>query len=629
MHAWEVLSPKMDTGFGYAEVKSVEEVQENGSLPDGAGFTLEETVGAMDKIFGLELVLYRGYNVLHTVGTCYYLNNVEYVKNSNLNLYCRCVLKCIQLVGQTVRAAEVSYEEDFIRIPLEFEMDFGKSASELVAELQDAEKELQEKVKDGDKFASGMKARFGLRRALLEMFDLIWEKPAFLPQLFKEKINTVNSVVAKMSESFTPLLCPDGLVEPNLVKRDLGMANPSKAVPDLTGDEIMAELKRLLQDLSLATLVPTSNPTFEDCFNFVAFFGMHEPCIFARAVLKRWISPKGDSKMLGTHPAFEVTESFFLQYKCPQSYLAHQLVKSQNFMVAEAASMQHMMWMMCLNPARQRRRIRDLLQHECPQLSQCALDLDRSVSSETDRRKFFRFFTAFQQLVNNMLALQHLKLGSLMKLYEVDELEQIYWYMGHLHKELDLWKEQLDQVSQKSADKKKNKGNKGKGPAVPKKVKILTHHDLFRGAEYGLCRGIYFTFLFLKAKGVYEAPVYELQPAKMRWHQRFSCMSDNRLVSPPVHYEKFLQKRTDDAKGNAAELLKHALDGFSKAKQKVDSAFKSRGDKVTEPETLYLKSLTKVAVINTLSLQALKPDAKKVTVDWSVNSFFPAIKITV
>ncbi len=171
-----------------------------------------------------------------------------------------------------------------------------------------------------------------------------------------------------------------------------------------------------------------------------------------------------------------------------------------------------------------------------------------NVRTEAARRKFFRFFTGFQQLVNTLLVLQMLRMGSLIQLYELDELESIYWcgacvrvhcggvdslwahafvcrYIGYLHRDLDQWKEQLEGARQRVDDKKKDKNAKAKAAkAKAPKAKIITHHDLVRAAEAGLARGVYFTLLALHRMGTFVPPVYELQPKQNRWQLRFNAV---------------------------------------------------------------------------------------------------------
>jgi hypothetical protein len=63
MHGWEVLSPKMDAGVGYANTFLAEEA----TLPQM--LQPDELLGVIDKMMGLELVLYRGYCSVHTIET--------------------------------------------------------------------------------------------------------------------------------------------------------------------------------------------------------------------------------------------------------------------------------------------------------------------------------------------------------------------------------------------------------------------------------------------------------------------------------------------------------------------------------------------------------------------------------
>jgi hypothetical protein len=260
------------------------------------------------------------------------------------------------------------------------------------------------------------------------------------------------------------------------------------------------------------------------------------------------------------------------------------------------------------------------------------------MSTDMEKRKFYRFFTAFQVVINAHAALHLLRLGSMLNLYETDELEWIMWYTWHLHSKLDKWKEQLDLAKVKDEGKKKNDGKKKKGggkkaPAAvaPKKIKVLTHLDMIRAAEAAICKGIYLTFLALKLRGLYVPLQYELQSERDRWGLRFDAMSKPHFAPVPVSYETFMEGRTADivASGsNSTKLMEQAVDCYKLAKQKVESASKSHGQNASEQETQWLKSLTRVAVTNTLNLQTIKStEPSNVVLDWSWNVFYPILKV--
>ncbi len=142
MHGWEVMSPKMDTGVGFAETRLSSEVE-------ARALSESETLGVMDRVLALELVLYRGYTAAHTVATCHLLSSVALATHKTLNLYLRSVLACIQLAVDIVRAAEISFEEEFIRITPDFDLGQVDPAEHpaLLKELQAAETTLASEAK--------------------------------------------------------------------------------------------------------------------------------------------------------------------------------------------------------------------------------------------------------------------------------------------------------------------------------------------------------------------------------------------------------------------------------------------------------------------------------------------------
>lgn len=67
-------------------------------------------------------------------------------------------------------------------------------------------------------------------------------------------------------------------------------------------------------------------------------------------------------------------------------------------------------------------------------------EMDRSVSTDLEKRKFYRFFTGYQVNVNVHMSLQFLRMGSQLRLYELDEMEWVCWYQWYLHREMDQWR---------------------------------------------------------------------------------------------------------------------------------------------------------------------------------------------
>lgn len=614
----------MDPGVGYANVRTASEARSSGQLVDGDSLSPSQLLGALDKILGLELVLYRGYNMSHTLLTCHYVADVDAILHPSLRLYCNAVLGCVGRVLDLVRAAEVSFEEDYVRVPLEVSTDMQMTFGEMVAKLEQEKNELKTKAAAQDKNTAAvyeaLASRFELRRDLLALLEEAVQKAG--PHLLGNVITKLEATL-KTQGVLKPEDCPASALEPNEVARDLGSASPARAIPSLDGAQIVAEITNLLEDFKAAGGVPINHPTIDDLLSFLMLFGLRRPCLLSRACLRKWLA---FADKLINEDSSQVVQLMMRQYKCPKKYLDHPLTVKQNLIGAEGVLLYHLLLYMCLNPARQRRRLRTLMR-EAPSMTQCCLEVDRSVATEMERRKFFQFFTAFQVIVNSFIALQHLRLGSLLQLYETDEVESIYWYVNYLHSELDVWKEYLDLAKVKTDEKKGGKNAKQQGGVSLKKVKIISYHDSIRHAEAALARCIYFAFLGLQAKRIYTAPVYELQTGAQRWIQRFSFLAFRSVVPVPKMYEDYVAQKIADLKQGAAGLINSAIEACREAKTRVEAAMKSRGDAVTPAESAYWKSLVKVAVINTITLQSLSESSYGVTLEWSHNPLFPAIKV--
>lgn len=182
---------------------------------------------------------------------------------------------------------------------------------------------------------------------------------------------------------------------------------------------------------------------------------------------------------------------------------------------------------------------------------------------------------------------------------------------------------------------KKKAGGAGNGGAISAKIKVLTHHDLARAAEAQICRGIYLTMLGLAMRGQYRRPVYpaELQGAVTRWNMRFAGISFKNTLPVSVSYDQFKKFRGDDVRsaGSGDALLKQAAEAYTLAKQKVESALRSRGDGISEPEAAWLNSLMKVSVANTLSLDKVKDEKKPLDIDldWGTCTYHPIVTLKV
>ncbi len=197
------------------------------------------------------------------------------------------------------------------------------------------------------------------------------------------------------------------------------------------------EFSKFLEEIGLVGGAPELPASLDEVASFAVSFSARSACIIARSLLRRMLS-YGD-EMMG-QPSLTAMHGFLALLKCPKHYMTDPRTIKQNLIGAQMVMVQHWFMYLCVNPARQRRRLRSLLR-ECGPMMPVCVELDRLISTEMERRsKFFQFFTASQMIINTHLSLQYLKLGAQLQLYEVDELEGIYWVIWHISKELDAWK---------------------------------------------------------------------------------------------------------------------------------------------------------------------------------------------
>eukprot|EP01027_Heterolobosea_sp_BB2_P010033 GEZU01014769.1.p1 GENE.GEZU01014769.1~~GEZU01014769.1.p1 ORF type:complete len:209 (-),score=28.24 GEZU01014769.1:27-593(-) len=108
MTAIEIMDPKMDVGCS-AEIKSIEERLEDGSLPiEEDKLTIAQIIAIMDKIFITEMLYHRGYTMPQTIFTCLYLHNIDqYIKNRFFSCYAKLTLKTVDNIRSFVARAKV------------------------------------------------------------------------------------------------------------------------------------------------------------------------------------------------------------------------------------------------------------------------------------------------------------------------------------------------------------------------------------------------------------------------------------------------------------------------------------------------------------------------------------------
>ena len=309
MHGWEVLSPKMDTGVGYAATSVAAEVAARELGP-------AEVLGAMDRALAVELVFYRGYCSSHTLATCHLLVAPALARDPLLRLTLRAALSSVHAVLALVRAAEISFEEELVRVTPDFPLDQEDPGDRpaLLAELAAAEAVLAPAAKAGDEGAAALRLRLGLRRALLELLVAASEAgDARHPSVLRERVAALGAAAGRLAGRLDPSAAPAWAFEEHVVRRDLGAATPARAIPALDGPGLERELAALGADVAaVAAAAPERGATLEETVALAVLFGLRRPCVLARAVLKRFLT--SGERIMG-QPAHAAAAHFLAQLK--------------------------------------------------------------------------------------------------------------------------------------------------------------------------------------------------------------------------------------------------------------------------------------------------------------------------
>ena len=74
-------------------------------------------------------------------------------------------------------------------------------------------------------------------------------------------------------------------MQEHVARRDLGLASPARAIPQLDAPALAAELATLGSDFAGVAGAPERGASLEDIVSYGVLFGMRRPGVLARATL--------------------------------------------------------------------------------------------------------------------------------------------------------------------------------------------------------------------------------------------------------------------------------------------------------------------------------------------------------
>eukprot|EP01060_Flectonema_neradi_P003435 TRINITY_DN12200_c0_g1_i1.p1 TRINITY_DN12200_c0_g1~~TRINITY_DN12200_c0_g1_i1.p1 ORF type:complete len:756 (+),score=157.79 TRINITY_DN12200_c0_g1_i1:43-2268(+) len=172
MHVIEMMGPNMDSGVGYKDILSLEEVIDGGLAKDTP--SEEETMMLMEYLLKCEIAFLGGNYLPVTLFRCVYFHMKDFLKNEFLRSYLNAILASVVQYEKLALLADVTEEEEFQPHRFGVQTDVSPP-QEVVAEL---EKLLEERKKEENPsvFATRINKLGELRIKFLKMFLSLAER---------------------------------------------------------------------------------------------------------------------------------------------------------------------------------------------------------------------------------------------------------------------------------------------------------------------------------------------------------------------------------------------------------------------------------------------------------------------
>lgn len=237
MSAPEVMDPKTDAGLNWKDATLLDEMIQRKMLPDVHAMSETETVDMMDVLLIMETLFLRGNQLPQTLYSCAFMHRLALMEqNKHLFAYARAIAKSVDIVLNTVVAADVREEEEFCVIPLEVDT-LPKVETAVI------EQELVEAINTAP--SAAMKARLQFRLEYFRTLARLYEDTRESTLSAKASAQLAIQALADLTRTQEPKV--DSRVFSSVPGTWLSAITPMPMKDLIPLAEAVAELKQMLQ----------------------------------------------------------------------------------------------------------------------------------------------------------------------------------------------------------------------------------------------------------------------------------------------------------------------------------------------------------------------------------------------
>ncbi|XP_049850936.1 N-alpha-acetyltransferase 35, NatC auxiliary subunit-like [Schistocerca gregaria] len=425
----ELMDPKMDIGMGADGVLLLSEMRHLGRLPESAKLTESDQLYLIDRWIELETLYYQGYNLVQTLYTSYYLQDLSLLKGSaTLHAYgCTMVRRCAMVKDCICRAKNYT-SESFSHFSFGVELDGVAMNDGKVAGV--ASRQAKALRQAGGELSKALAARLEWSCALLNAHHCFekYNGAGLADALAHLEAAERSSKAISKIEVETNLDCA---FEPDIIRRISSSTSVPRILnrPDLS--ECMEFHAGVIRHLKEIALAPQKIRTIRHAKISILNLSHSNVPIVVRSRLLNVLCPSGhrfvDSKME------DAIAQDMAEFGIPTSYLeaTYKNLQFHLSMISVCLSK----YLRCL--AHDKPRSRRILPHLCQNWASLLPDADildlkaKSIlhPQEPNGRYFFHWHLNHLHSIN----LDYICLGFDLQLYEPYEMPMIWWYLDHLN----------------------------------------------------------------------------------------------------------------------------------------------------------------------------------------------------
>ncbi|KAL4459016.1 hypothetical protein ABPG75_013881 [Micractinium tetrahymenae] len=665
--AIEIGDAKMDVGLNRnEEIGTAEELIAGGAAP--ASLPPRPLLAVMDRLLVLEATWHAGSMLPQTVFTSLYMLQPDRLSaNAPLHAFCLALRSACSLCVDMAHAGSVTEDEDFFVHTFGIKMldlPGDKPIKAALQALATAEEQLEQRLAAeqaeqlSEELAAALLARVRFRRLVLEALHCLQQySQAGVEQArrYCQLAEAQLKLVADTASLAAPVEEAPGFVQ-DVNRRHMGLV-PPRPVQALSFQHAVEHWHGLLRGLASALhsllFVRGSWPALRA--TLVDFASKNHHSVVRSAMHLQLIKPlppppapeaaaASAAKLLnggakaggggGKKPAAEVPSWCpGQQMVCREFGLSLAAVPSPEaalFIEQAAIAIQGMVYALCLNRCRQRRRLRRQLE-DWRNIFDHGFNADvtepwqRWLASVGWRWTYQNEGllqgqgpgAAWAEREAACCALLHLQLGFPLELYAPHEMVQLYWYCNyllgcqlHLTRLLHAGAPPPAPPKRGAAAGGRGRGGRGGGAAAAQRsaeeaAAARELEGLLLELERTVCQGMFHAAIALQQLGCIQVPATPFNTEEHRYEQRFGCLEI--LCRPELMpYEQF--RASTDASGlPPARLLGVAAAAFARAAERaagVLGAAQLRG-LLRDEQVRHLEGLQRTATQNAVAAKLL------------------------